>query len=92
MGIDWQQVALKAPEMAVLGTIVFLFLRYLKGRDKDHSDVSEQQQTLVADCFDKITVTHARTIESLDRNTDMCGQVNTRLDQLTELERKRLGA
>jgi hypothetical protein len=80
------------PELAALGGIVWMFLRYLNTRDKESKSTTSSQLGLVADCVDKIAITHERTIDSLDRNTDMCGQVNTRLDQLTELERKRLGA
>ena len=90
--IDWQTVVAKVPELAALGGIVWMFLRYLNTRDKESKSTTSSQLGLVADCVDKIVITHERTIDSLDRNTDMCGQVNTRLDQLTELERKRLGA
>jgi len=89
--IDWQTVIAKVPELAALGGIVWMFLRYLNTRDKESKSTTSSQLGLVADCVDKISITHERTIDSLDRNTDMCGQVNTRLDQLTELERKRLG-
>jgi hypothetical protein len=88
--MDAYQVALQVPGMAVLACIVYFFLKHLKTNSNDFKETIDSQNRLTETCVDRMVKTHEKTVDSLDRNTEMFGRVEIRLDQLTELERKRL--
>lgn len=88
--MNWEQVALQVPGMAVLGVLVWLFLKHMQKSGSEFRDSLKQHSELTANCVDKMVHTHDRTVDSLDRNTEMFGRVETRLDQLSEIERLRL--
>jgi hypothetical protein len=88
--MDAYQVALQVPGMAVLACIVYFFLKHLKTNSADFKETIDSQNRLTETCVDRMVKTHEKTVDSLDRNTEMFGRVEIRLDQLTELERKRL--
>lgn len=88
--MDFHQVALQVPGMAVLAAIVMFFLRHLRSNGKDFKETIDAQSRLTTTCVDRMVQTHEMTVKSLDRNTEMFGRVESRLDQLTDIERKRL--
>ena len=88
--IDMTQIALQVPGMAVLASIVYFFLKHLGKHTDGFRESIREQADLTNSCMDRVVRTHERTVESLDRNTEMFGRVETRLDQLSEIEIKRL--
>jgi len=87
---DWQQVAIQVPGMAVLAMIVWFFLRHVRAAGNDFRDSLDDQHNLVSSCVDRLCETHEKTVGALDRNTEMFGRVESRLDQLTLIESKRM--
>ena len=87
---DWQQVAIQVPGMAVLAMIVWFFLRHVRAAGNDFRDSLDDQHNLVSSCVDRLCETHEKTVGALDRNTEMFGRVESRLDQLTMIETKRM--
>ena len=90
MNVDLHQLALQVPGMAVLAVIVWFFLKHLGKHTDDFRTTIQDQTKLTSTCVDRMVKTHERTVESLDRNTEMFGKVELRLDQLTDIENQRL--
>lgn len=88
--MDIYQVALQVPGMAVLACIVYFFLKHLRTNSEDFKETIDSQNRLTETCVNRMVETHEKTVDSLDRNTEMFGRVEIRLDQLNEIERKRL--
>ena len=86
---DWQQVAVQVPGMAVLAAIVWFFLRHVRASGNDFRETLDDQHDLVSSCVERLCETHEKTVGALDRNTEMFGRVESRLDQLTFIESKR---
>ena len=56
----------------------------------DFRETIDSQNRLTEACVNRMVETHEKTVDSLDRNTEMFGRVEIRLDQLNEIERTRL--
>ncbi len=87
--VNFHELALQVPGMAMLAVIVWFFLKHLGKHTDDFRETIRDQTELTNTCMDRVVQTHERTVESLDRNTEMFGKVELRLDQLVDIENKR---
>lgn len=87
---SWGELIAQVPGMAVLAGVVALFLKAMAAAAKRVDSTLEKQAVTTQHCVDKMAECSERTAVSLDRNTEILHTVGARLDQLNDLERKRL--
>lgn len=72
-----ETLATQVPNLAVLGVIVWLFIRYLTKKDALSKTISDS-------CHEIQT----RAITSIDKNTEVLGQVKDMLHKVNGVERR----
>lgn len=79
---DVAQALVKAiPSLALLGILVFFFIRYIERRDVRDAEISEKHDLVLRGIGESCHTVQRESVEAINQNTKMLGEVGHILEQ-----------